>query len=341
MDQNLLNRVYNARSSGMAEPEIRQQLLAQGWQEADVNQVVKSVPASQPNKPTATPNQPGQYGRVVSANVEYSPKNYTIGKHIFSRAWGKTKTIWIHYLPYAIIGLVISIGCAFISSWGTSQGIIWMSLIVTFVSVMVSQLLSLITAIFLTSNELNHSSALSRLGGLALPFIGATILSLFVAYGGLILFAIPGILMLLAFTLMPYVVAKEGVGGLEALKRCYIIARGFRGNIFGAMLMLGLFMLALGIPIIILMIVIFAVSMNNPIGPTIFITGLTAIFMTIWPLYLASYTSILYDDLTAIRPIGIDPEVGEKGKKLMFVYIGVFVLLGLYPIYSIITSFGK
>ncbi|MFA6588578.1 MAG: hypothetical protein WCT08_05965 [Patescibacteria group bacterium] len=338
MDQNLLNWVYNARSSGLAEQEIRQQLLAQGWQEADVNQAIKSVPVSQPNKSAATPNQSGH---VVSANVEYSPKNYTIGKHIFSRAWGKTKTIWIHYLPYAIIGLVISIGGAFVSSWGTSQGIIWMSLIITFVSVIVSQLLSLITAIFLTSNELDHSSALSRLGGLALPFIGATILSLFVAYGGLILFAIPGILMLLAFTLMPYVVAKEGLGGLEALKRCYIIARGFRGNIFGAMLMLGLFMLALGIPLIILMIVIFVVSMSNPIGPTIFIMGITAIFMTIWPLYLASYTSILYDDLAAIRPIGIDPEVGEKGKKLMFVYIGIFVLLGLYPIYSIITSFGK
>jgi hypothetical protein len=319
MDTQFQTWLQQARANGMTDDQIRQQLLATGWSAEQVQTALGSG--------LAVPMPP---------STGYTPKNYTIGKHIFRRAFAETKSSYKYYLSLLAIGIAFVCVIAFAiypQVRHSKIGILAIFLLCWFVVIIITYTATIIVTLKPTSHNELIKIALEKLPKL----LWSSILAGVVISGGYLMFWFPGILMALAFTVLPFVVVRENVYGLRALQRCYTLVRGFRGNIFGAhvilgLVMLGVFVVEFGISFILLLI-----FGHATVGGTGFSLGFIVAFLpflilyTVFPLYLAAYDHILYTDLLTIRPPGADKEIEENSKTRLLIYIIVGVIaIGLY-----------
>ncbi len=325
MENQIQQWLQQARQSGMTDEQIRQQLVQGGWAAGDIATALGSA------QQQAVPTQPGF---AATPGVEYTPKNYTIGKHIFRRAFAEARQAlrlywffvvaaicYVLFFIFVLIPVVLTSVYAFFGFFLLS----WLVLM----------FLAYTTTIIISNKPQSILEVCKITFRRFIPFFFSSLLAGFVIMGGEVLLIVPGILMALAFTMLPFVTARENLNGFSALKRCYILVRKFRGNIFGSQIMLFLAIIAAFVGIFLLAIIIgFIVALitSKQAGGTTGLIALITSLITLYvflPLFQVSFMHILYEDLVAIRPMQADPEVGKRGGKLMIIYgiLGVVIFV--------------
>lgn len=76
-----------------------------------------------------------------------------------------------------------------------------------------------------------------------LKYLGATLLSMVVIIGGLILLIVPGVIFALMFYFTPYLVIDKGLGPVEAMKESARMTKGHRWTIFKLCILSALIMI--------------------------------------------------------------------------------------------------
>jgi hypothetical protein len=83
--------------------------------------------------------------------------------------------------------------------------------------------------------------ALGRGFGRVLPLLGAWLIAMVLIMLGMVLFVVPGIMVVVAYLVVTQVVVMERLGPWGALKRSARLTKGSRWKLFGFMLLMGLF----------------------------------------------------------------------------------------------------
>lgn len=325
---NISQWLAQARASGLSDTQIREQLQKSGWNDGQINQLFVGPPPSAQMSPGAAP----QY--------------VAVGQNMFSRTW---ETVKHSLVPYIVFGL-ISVAAILIINLvlfpllkGSANLLLW------FISYIVMGLAFAFvyygSAVVMVSDDKRIGATLSATLKSFLKFFVTYILATIVILGGFMLFFIPGIFMSLAFALLPFVVAKENIWGMAALKRCYILARGHRGTIFVSLIVLSVIFFIIGFGFSMLLFGAALFSPENSDAAIAWTGGAGIIFIAILyilsPLLQSAIIAVIYRDLGTMRPAGVEQEVGEKGKKFMIGYMvfGVFATILLtWGIFSFIST---
>lgn len=333
MDNSIQDWISQARASGLSDNEIRAQLKASGWQDVQIDAYLGG------SAPMASSTLAGVPQQALAASGD------AIGESIFRRAFQVTKQAFLQYLVIGVLGAIFAVvvgyaAIALLLGSGSFIAYVIGFFVTILVLVFVFLVIQYSAVVIVSYKTTNVGQAISLTMKKIVPYSVAGIIAYFVIAGGTYLFWIPGILMALAFTLLPFVVAYENLSGFAALKRCYAIAKGHRGQIFWALLVL--FFVYLGL--FILLFLLFggisagAGAVQSDVGRSIGSAGsilvfiLLAIFYIFWPLFQTSYIYVLYTDIAARQQFP-DVQTENRGKHLMIGYIVVFFLF-------IFLSFG-
>jgi hypothetical protein len=84
--------------------------------------------------------------------------------------------------------------------------------------------------------------AMTRFGSL----LGTSILASLMIFVGLLLFVVPGVIFMLNYSLIAQIVVVEGLSGQPALNRSKDLVAGWRGRVFGIILLIGIVNFAVG-----------------------------------------------------------------------------------------------
>jgi|GEM_PF-4287724 len=334
MDNSIQSWITQARASGLSDNEIRSQLKASGWQDLQIDAYLGG------RNPVAESTLAGVPQQALTTSGE------AVGESIFRRALQATKQAFLQYLVIGVLGAIFAVVVGYaaialvISSGSSVIGYVVGIFLTTLVMVFVFLIIQYSAVVIISYKTTSIGQAISLTIKKIIPYTLAGVIAYFVIVGGSFLFFIPGILMALAFTFLPFVVAYENLSGFAALKRCYAIAKGHRGQILGALLVL--FFVYLGIFILLFLlfggVTVGAGMADSDAGRFIGSAGsiltlvVLGIFYIFWPLFQTSYIYVLYTDIAAHQQIA-DVETENRGKKLMIGYIVVFFLF-------IIFSFG-
>ncbi|MBU0599004.1 hypothetical protein KKF61_08540, partial [Patescibacteria group bacterium] len=272
-DNNIHQWLQQARAKGLSDMEIKVKLKEQGWDNNQINEVIS--PGSL--KSNVQTSQNLSY-KKSDTDIEYTPRNHTIGSNIFKRTFADVKRACVPYLAFLIIGLIISVSLFFV----ITNVNIYIGTIISFLVIWtVFPFIGFGAVTILTSDTRDLGEIFSNTLKRLIPYLYTSFLSSLVITGGFFLFVIPGILMSLAFVSLPFVVAKENLSGFAALKRCYILARNFRGNIFGTLLMLSLFFIIIFALIFGLITLIFIITPENTSNVATWLIGFGVMFISL------------------------------------------------------------
>ena len=309
-----------ARKGGLSNEQISDQLKKSGWNEVQIQEALKSQPLQPSNS-------------IPSIDGEYSPRNYTIGKQSIRRALSLVRHLFVPYL------LFMGIGVAFVVAFNYFGKMFEMSLLVYAIEFLIVMLV--MSFVYYAGSVIvaTEEKALGKIFSTTLrrffPFYITMIISVLIIYGGMFLLIIPGILMAIAFSMLPFVMANEDVSWFAALRRCYILVRKFRGNMFAQYVLLYLLNLVFFVGIVILFVALSFVFKNISSSgfSGIVILALMIFLYTFVPFFQSAFASILYKDLLAIRPPGSDAKYGKKGTILFIIYI-IVAIAGVAWIFS-------
>lgn len=327
MDNTIKSWIAQARASGMSDADIRIQLKASGWQDIQINAYLGT------SMPNAAPMNP--------SGLAEGAVTYAIGSNLFARAWEAARQALWQYLGLGVLSVLIASVLGYLllrlaASSNSPVMYIVSFLLLTFVFVFFFALAQYSAVVIIAYKTTNIFEAFKITLKRIIPFFLATLLSVLVIYGGAFLLFIPGVLMALAFTLLPFVVAHENLSGFTALQRCYALAKGHRGSILVALIILSLAYAGVYFGIFIVGGVFsvgssFSDSAALDIAAIIMYVIGFAVFYLFWPLFQTAYTYALYNDIVATQTFQ-DPRTDSRGKKLMIAYIIVFflVVLGLF-----------
>ena len=334
MGNSIQGWISQARASGLTDSEIRTQLKASGWQDVQIDAYLGGGTSAA----SSTVVGVSQQALTTSGDA--------IGESIFKRAFQATKQAFLQYLVIGVLGAIFAVvvGYACVALLIGSGASVVAYVIGFFVTILVMVFVFLViqysAVVIISYKTTSIGQAISLTMKKVIPYSLAGVLAYFVIAGGTYLFFIPGVLMALAFTLLPFVVAYENLSGFAAMKRCYAIAKGHRGQILWALLVLFLVYLGVFVLLFLLLSVITAGAGAVQSDAGNFISGVWLIltlvvlglFYIFWPLFQTSYIYVLYTDIAACQQIA-DIQTEHRGKKLMIGYIVVFFLF-------IIFSFG-
>ena len=140
--------------------------------------------------------------------------------------------------------------------------------------------------------EVSISQAYLRVIDVLFPLLGSLMLASVAIAAGFILFFIPGVVAYVWFCLTPAVVMIEGEGGVGALKRSYVVIKGYWNKAFFVVVLLAI------IQLIVAMLVF---SLPTQLGASVSINVFFKFLSICLPLLIESFkiatTTILYYDL--------------------------------------------
>lgn len=172
----------------------------------------------------------------MEANAVASEKKtgYFIGE-IFRDAWSLFKKEWItvyavQLLPIAV-AIVYTLGFEEMGMQQTDYGFVWpiLYMIVQFIISM-----GLIKAyLTISRGEKVTMETFTSVAGLALKYLAAQFLMMFIVFGGFLLLIVPGVIFSLKFMFAPYLVIDKGMGPIEALKASSKMTDGIKWDLVG------------------------------------------------------------------------------------------------------------
>jgi hypothetical protein len=164
----------------------------------------------------------------------------------FKNLWLITKIVFVVVTPFEIFK-VLSLQESSSRDWQLNLGTFVLGLICNalIAPALIYALMKVLqTGVAPGINE-SYRWSLSRIGRLSLCAVLAWVLTAL----GLVLFIIPGIILILAFEpLYPMAVLEKG-SPMEILNRSYNLTKGHRWNILGAIFVMWLLMMAISLPI--------------------------------------------------------------------------------------------
>lgn len=230
----MLSYIREQRAAGHSDEEIRQQLIASGWQQADIEEGLKAPTGSTASfSGSASGPLPGLGALFSEAWRLYN-----------QRFWPLIGTYLAPMLVFFGVGLLA--GAGFVLNKATGNVISGPIAIVILLIAVVAAIYigvwgqaAMLIAIRDSSENIPVKEAYKR----ARPFIGAyfstSLLAGLAVLGGFILFIIPGIIFALWFCFATYAVVTDNVSNTAALKFSKSIVKGQMGAIFWRFLFIG------------------------------------------------------------------------------------------------------
>ncbi len=325
--QELHDYIHNELKSGKSRPEIVKALLANGWQQADVDLAFVTISRGVP-----LPSQAAQNGLKPFGELFW--ESWAILKH---RLWS---FLAIAVIPSAIVfagSMIIAVvtsTTAIVTNPAsmvtrsdelfTAFSIAW---VVVFIVSMVITIICNLALYYLAAHWAEpvgfreaYAYALKKFGnGLWVQvLVGAAI------YGGLVLFFVPGVIASVALAFAMAVFVAEGTGGFEALLRSHAYVSKRWWAIWWRMFLLGL--VAGGIALVLWL-------------PAIFTLGLIwSVFFLLWQVFAIIFTFQLYQNAKATATQPTSPN--KKTQYLVYVIIGAIVIIGALAALAIGLAVG-
>lgn len=248
MDQNLINYIKQCREQNLSDGDIKKALVGAGWREEDINEGFASFNAIGVPMPIVSNNTVNIGGKFASAT------------QIFKEAWGIYKKrpflfIGITIFPIIVISLIVALsafggfaGMALIMASFSLWKIIIFGLlgIILLFAVIVIQLwgqTSLIFAIKDNSEGIGFKESYKRGWHKINTYLGVVVPSGLIIIGGMMLFAVPGIIFAVWFTFAIYVAIDENLKGMKALLKSKEYVRGHWWGVLWRQIFIGLIML--------------------------------------------------------------------------------------------------
>ncbi len=327
VNQQMFDYIKQQLQQGVSREQIKNSLMANGWQENDINEAFNMFS----NNPVPSPQAPAPQTITVLPGAAV----------IFGQAWSLYKQRLRTFLGIMIIPVLVLIGLMVVLAGGGFLGLTLLSSkfavggiglliilgIVFFLAIFISQAwgqTALLYAIKDSQEGIGVSEAYRRGWHKILSYWQVGLLAGFITMGGFLLLVVPGIIFATWFSLAVFVLIAEDLKGMDALLKSREYVKGKWVEIFWRFLFVSIISLIISL-VSILIFTFLKIPFGAQISP--FVIGL---FLT--PLVM-SYSYLVYNNIKAIKgEIAFAPTGGQKAT---FVILGI---LGLLLIPTILFS---
>jgi hypothetical protein len=325
VNKQLLDYIKQQLQQGVSKEEIKNSLLANNWQEKDIEEAFYLAS----NSSGQTQQQP-----VPQQTISSLPG----ATAIFGQAWSIYKQRFGTFLGVMVIPMIIMIVLLAISAGGgflsigllSSKfaaggiGLLILLAILFFVVAFISQVwgqTALLYAIKDSQEGIGVGEAYRRGWHKIFSYLWVSLLVGFITLGGFLLLIIPGIIFAVWFSLAVFVLIAEDLKGMNALLKSKEYVKGKWGGVFWRFLFIGSISLIVSLaPILIFSLL--KIPFGEGISRLIIGLFLTPLVMT--------YSFLVYSNLRALKGEFVFAPTG--GKKATFIFIailGLLVILGI------------
>ncbi len=340
-NQQLLEYVKQQLKEGVSREQIKSLLLANNWQEADINAAFNVIAGN------TAPMPESQTPRQITGTLPGVTA-------LLGQAWSLYKQRFATFLGIMIVPILVSMALVamLVISIGSEKGRIFLAeklagssievlllmlgalVLFSFAVIFIGQSwgqTSLLFAIKDSSEEIGVWEAYRRGWHKLYSYWWITLLMGFIILGGFLLFIIPGIIFAVWFSMAMFILIAEDLKGMDALLKSREYVRGRWGDVLWRLFFVSIFSF---IPSIASTFVF--KSLNIPFVETLGSFVLT-ILMT--PLIL-TYLFLLYSNLQARKSDASFVSTG--GKKAAFIFVGILGMLIIPAIiaFVIFSSLG-
>ena len=327
VNQQLLDYIKQQLQRGVSKEEIKNSLLANGWEEKDIEEAFYLVSSS------SSQVQP-------QPNFQQTNLSLPTATAIFGQAWSIYKRRFGTFLGVMIIPTLISIGLTIVllvisSSFLSSEfsvgniglrillAILFLSFI--FISEAWGQT-ALLYAIKDSQEGISVVESYRRGWHKILSYLWVSLLVGFITLGGFLLLIVPGFIFAVWFSLAVFVLVAEDLKGMNALLKSKEYVRGKWSSVFWRLLFVsGIFSI-----LSFVLILIFGL-LKIPFGKEIshFIINLFLV-----PL-MVTYLFLVYSNLKALKnELVFTP---TRGEKLGFIFVAILGFLIIPGVLSSVT----
>ena len=239
MTPELIAAVRERLEYAYSEDAIRDELRSAGYDEESITKALAQARAEQAGgEPSANSDTTPVAEQLGASGTVALPGVTALIKHAF--AFLKTRTdVWAT-LAGALIAMSL-LGWAVQSSGDLALTV---GATILLLVVLVLYLLTLIAALHIVvespARRIPFNEAFGWAGKRLGSFVWVYLLTAFAVWGGLLLLVIPGIIVSLYIYFSQYVLAREGLRGLDALMRSRELVRGHWWALLGRLIVIGL-----------------------------------------------------------------------------------------------------
>jgi len=336
-NQELINYIKQQMGQGIDKEEIKQELLAVGWEEKDIEEVFNITGIVQPPGPSVS-SPPGQEGVSV-------PSTLPIVENLLKRTFSVYKARLGTFVGLVFFSFILGIFTSLLSNIIPGFVGTLFSFIIRIASIFVTFWLSasLIFAIKDREEKIGIIESLRRGWQKIISFAWVSILASFITWGGYMLFVIPGIIFSIWFTFSTYVLVSEDLRGMNALFRSKQLVAGYWWKILWRFFVL----LVIFLIFIFLFLAIFSLGIMT--DSLVFLI-LSFLFLTLFLLFASPFAAVfnflLYEDLKK-QKAQILFEPPKKGTKIKFILVGIAgfllvpIIIGLIFLLSLRGVMGR
>lgn len=325
--QELRDYIDKQQKEGKSRPEIVKALLANGWQQADVDLAFASLANGVPLPPA------GQMSSQPSGLKPFGDL-FRESWNIFRQKFWSLVAVAVIPWAFIIASVIIAVGSSSLRSLTTDPisaiddlynhiatlGIIWTIVVVIMFMLITLSNLALLRLITNGDGTAGVSEAYAfawkNFGrGLWLQVLVGT-----ATYGGMALFGIPGIIASLALMFSLYVMVVEGASGFKAMIRSHALVYHRWWAIFFNLFILGL--IGGGIQMVLWL-------------PALFTLGIVfAVYALVWQIFMAIFVNQLYQSAKATA--GPQDFSHKKIQYQIYAVIGVLVIVA-YAVLMVVS----
>jgi len=326
--QQLLDYIKQQLEQGVSQEQIKNSLMANGWQAQDIDEAFVLV--QNPPSRSQSAQTPTQTITSLPSATAILGQAWAIYKQRFSTFLGvmMVPTLIMIVLIAVLVGGGVLSDSLFSSKFTTGGiGLLILLAILFFVVIFIIQVwgqTALLYAVKDSQERIGVIESYRRGWHKIISYWWVSLLAAFITLGGFLLLIIPGIIFAVWFSLAGFVLIAEDLKGMNALLKSREYVKDKWGGVFWRLFFIG----AMSLIIYLVPILIFS-FLKIPFGEEI-IRFIIVLFLT--PL-IVTYGFLVYSNLRVIKgEVAFTP---TKGKKATFIVIGI---LGILIIPAILFS---
>jgi hypothetical protein len=325
VNQQLLDYIKQQIQQGVDREQIKNSLLANGWQEEDINEAFALI-----FNPAPSPQSPAPQSAITTLPSATA---------ILGQAWELYKQRLGTFLGIMIISMLMLVAVVAVfaglgllrftllsSEFAAGEiGLLIILTIALFLIVFISQgwgQTALLYAIKDSQEGIGVVEAYRRGWRKILSYWWVSFLAGFITVGGFFLLIVPGIIFAVWFSLAMFVLIAEDLKGMNALLKSREYVKGKWGSVFWRFFFIGI------LSTVIYLVVVFVLSLV-PYGEY---AGQFAIGLFLTPLTM-TYGFLVYNNLKTLKgEVAFAPTRGQKAKFVAVGIIGFLLIPGiLFP----------
>jgi len=326
LNQQLIDYIKQQLQRGISKEQIKNSLIANGWQAQDVDEAFASI------------QNPANHSQSVPPPTQTVPPSLPGATAIFSQAWAIYKQRLGTFLGVKIISMLLTVvliavfagsGFLFFSLLYlkfADVGIVLLILlaILFFIIIFIIQSweqIALLYAIKDSQERIGVVESYRRGLDKIISYLWVSLLTVFITLGGFLLLIVPGIIFAVWFSLALFILIAEDLKGMNALLKSREYVKGKWGGVFWRLF----FIVALDFIIYLVLALIFRL-LKIPFGLEIsrLIMGL---FFT--PLE-TTYLFLIYTNIKALKgEIVFAPTIKKKAAFIFVAILGLLIFLAI------------